>query len=232
MRLAIMQPYLFPYIGYFQLISAVDVFVIFDDVNFINRGWINRNYILCGGESKLLTMELERSSQNKLINQINVGNRNDKLLKTINHNYSKAPFYPQVFPIISNILTNKEKNLATFLNLQLDAICTYLDLYPKWLISSNLNKDNSLRGQDKILAICNQLEATHYINLYGGRHLYNTELFAAAGTELLFIRSKQVTYPQSRNPFVPNLSIIDVMMFNSPGTIRHSLLKSYELVAC
>lgn len=228
MKLAIMQPYLFPYLGYFQLIHAVDAFVVYDDVNYINRGWINRNNILAGDKVQLFTMELERASQNKLINEIGVGGQNEKLLRSIRLSYSKAPYFRQVFPMIEDILNQKEKNLARFLDYQLRKICTYFGLGPMWSISSNLKKDTSLRGQDKILAICEELGATHYINLPGGKDLYDRQSFDARGIELSFIQSWPTTYSQFGKEFVSHLSIIDVMMFNSPDSIRCNLLNKFD----
>lgn len=230
MKLAIMQPYLFPYLGYFQLIRAVDAFVVYDDVNFINRGWINRNNILAQGKAQLFTMELEEASQNKLINEIGVAGRNDKLLKSIRQSYSKAPYFQQVFPMIEDILNQQEKNLARFLDYQLRKVCTYLGLSPQWHISSDLKKDTSLRAQDKILSICEELGATHYINVPGGKDLYDRQSFEARGMELSFIQQVSATYTQFGNEFVPHLSIIDVLMFNSPDAIQSKLLNNFQLV--
>ena len=109
MNLAVMQPYLFPYIGYWQLIDAVDIFIIYDDVNFIKRGYINRNNILENKTSQLITLELIGASQNKRINEISIGNNVNKLLKTLKQNYLKAPFYKDVFPVLEEILNNEEK---------------------------------------------------------------------------------------------------------------------------
>ena len=230
MKLAIMQPYLFPYLGYFQLIHAVDVFVVFDDVNYINRGWINRNNILAKGEAQLFTMELKQASQNKLINEIGVGGGNEKLIRTIQLSYSKAPYFQQAFSIIEDILNQKEMNLAQFLDYQLRAICAYFGLSPLWKTSSQLRKDKDLREQEKILAICEELEAKHYINLPGGKDLYDQKTFEARGIELSFIQSKPITYLQFNSEFIPQLSIIDVMMFNSPDAIKDKILNSYEIV--
>lgn len=214
MKVAIMQPYLFPYLGYFQLISAVDTFVVYDDVNFIKGGWINRNYILSNGDRQLISLPLQGASPNKLINQIESGGRH-KILESLRHNYSKAPQFDCVYPMLEDVLTQTEKNLARFLDYQLHSICDYLDLHTKWRISSMLNKDNSLRGQDKVLSICEELGATYYINLPGGKALYDQESFAARGMELSFIQPETVAYRQFGSEFLPNLSIIDVMMFNS-----------------
>lgn len=229
MKLAVMQPYLFPYLGYFQLIQAVDAFVVYDDVNFINRGWINRNNILVQGSGQLLTMELAGASQNKMINEIEVSGRNDKLLKSIRFNYSKAPYLSQVFPIIDDIFNQRERNLARFLDYQLRQICNYLDLHPAWHISSEIKKDKELRGQIKILDICDKLGAKNYINLPGGKDLYDRKLFDSKGISLTFIRPRFEAYLQFSGDFVPHLSIIDVMMFNSPQVIRENMLNSYDL---
>lgn len=229
MKLAIMQPYLFPYLGYFQLIREVDVFVIYDDVNYINRGWINRNNILSQGKAQLITMELEGASQNKLINEISVTGRNKKLLKSILQSYRKAPYFPEVFPLIESILNNTEKNLARLLDFQLRQICAHLGLSPEWHISSKIKKDSELRGQEKIFAICRELDATHYINAPGGRELYNQESFNKRGLQLSFIQPRAVSYRQFGEEFIPHLSIIDVMMFNGREQCA-KLLEEYELV--
>lgn len=228
MKLAIMQPYLFPYLGYFQLIRAVDEFVVYDDVNFINRGWINRNYILANGNALLITLPLQGASQNKLINQVEVGGPH-KILQSLRHCYGKAPHFDSVYPVLKDILTQTEKNLARFLDYQLRRICDHLGLRPQWHISSTLAKDNGLRGQDKVLAICEELGATHYINVPGGKVLYDQPSFAARGLQLSFIQPRAASYRQFGKGFVPNLSIIDVMMFNDREQCAR-LLEEYDLV--
>jgi hypothetical protein len=228
MKLAIMQPYLFPYLGYFQLIRAVDAFVVYDDVNYIKGGWINRNLILAQGSKQLITLPLQGASPNQLINQVAVGGRPEKLLETIRHCYAKAPQFSTVFPLVEKILLQEEKNLARFLDQSLRLVCEHLGLHPRWHVSSVLNKDNELRGQDKVLVICKELGATHYINVPGGKALYDQETFASRGVRLSFIQPKAVSYRQFANEFVPNLSIIDVMMFNDQEHCR-KLLEEYEL---
>lgn len=229
MKLAIMQPYLFPYLGYFQLIRSVDAFVVYDDVNYIKGGWINRNYILSQGNKLLVTLPLQGASPNKLINQVAVGGRREKLLETIRHCYSKAPYFSAVFPLVEEIIMQQEKNLARFLDYGLRRICEYLGLHPQWHLSSTLNKDNELRGQGKVLAICEELGATHYINVPGGKELYNREDFVRRGLQLSFIQPRPVEYRQFGNAFVPNLSIIDVMMFNDQEQCR-KLFEECDLV--
>jgi hypothetical protein len=230
MKLAIMQPYLFPYLGYFQLIAAADQFVVYDDVNYINRGWINRNNILVQGNGHLITLNIVGASQNKLINEISVGSNQQKLLKTISQAYSKAPQFETVFPLLEEILLQKEENLAKFLLYSLTRICDYLGLTPKWHISSELAKDNALKGAEKIIAICEMLHAQEYINPMGGKALYDEPDFAAKGMLLAFLQPKPITYRQFGSVFVPHLSIIDVMMFNSKDEIRKNLMGQFDLV--
>ncbi|CRI59809.1 WbqC family protein [Pseudomonas sp. CCOS 191] len=227
MKLAVMQPYLFPYLGYFQLIQAVDEFVIYDDVNFIKGGWINRNRILSGQGAQLLTLPLQRASPNLLINQIRVDRRH-KILQTIRQCYSKAPCYKTVYPLLEEIITRDSDDLVSLLDHQLRSLCEYLGLSPRWRRSSMIDKDNELRGQDKVLALCQALKATHYINLPGGKGLYAPEDFSRHGLKLSFIQPRAVSYGQFGNPFQPNLSIIDVMMFNNREQCAH-LLQEYDL---
>jgi hypothetical protein len=228
MKLGIMQPYFFPYIGYFQLISAVDAFVLYDDVSYIKQGWINRNNILSNSESHLITLPLQDASSNKLINQIEIRGRH-KILQNLRHSYVKAPYFDVIYPVIEDILLQTEKNLASFLGYQLCQVCAYLGLNPHWHISSELSKDNELRGQDKILAICEELGATHYINMPGGKSLYDQRSFTSRGLELSFIEPRPMSYRQFGNEFVPNLSIIDVLMFNDREKSM-KLLKEFDLV--
>jgi len=229
MRLAIMQPYFFPYIGYFQLIHAVDAFVVYDDVNFIKGGWINRNFILSNGEKSRITLQLQGASPNVLINRVMVGNNKIKLLKSIQQSYAKAPQFAQVFPIVEAILSNDEVNLAKFLDFGLRKICAYLSLKPTWYLSSELKKDVSLKGPEKVLAICEELNAKHYINVPGGKSLYDRQSFEKLGLKLSFIEPKTIEYKQFGKEFVPNLSIIDVMMFNDKEQCSQ-LIQEYSLV--
>ncbi|MDB4682075.1 WbqC family protein [Synechococcus sp. AH-551-A10] len=207
-----MQPYFFPYQGYFKLINSVDLFVIYDDVNYINRGWINRNYIILNGKKKLITMPLVASSQNKLINDINVDKRNHKLIETIRHAYSKSVQFKDVYPIIAGAIDNQETNLGYYLTHQLKDICKHINIKTKFIMSSEINKDNKARGIDKIIAICKKLGANTYINLPGGRDLYDFSVFSDNKIELKFSTHEPKKYHQLSDEWVPNLSIIDLMM--------------------
>ncbi len=224
-----MQPYFFPYIGYWQLLYAADTFVIYDDVNFIKQGYINRNSILAGVTSQKVTLEVIGASSNKLINEIYVGNNTKKLLKSIAQAYRKAPEYENIFPLLQSILENPEKNLAKFLKNSIQKISTYLDIDTKIIYSSDIKKDNSLKAQNKVLDICKQLNTSHYINAIGGQDLYSKEAFKSNNIELNFIQTDLIEYEQFKNKFVPYLSIIDILMFNSKQEIQY-MLTCYKLI--
>lgn len=228
MKLAIMQPYLFPYLGYFQLIKAVDMFVIYDDVQYIKGGWINRNHIVSQNGKQRITLQVLGGSSNSLINQVKMGSNGKKILKTLQQNYSKAPYFKDIFPLLERIFLQQEKNLVHFLDYALKQTCEYLNVHPKWYLSSALTKDNTLQGQDKILSICKTLGVKEYINLPGGRALYNHEKFRQKDLRLSFIQPRTVEYQQFNTPFIPNLSIIDVMMFNSQKQCGR-FLKEYDV---
>lgn len=229
MTLAIMQPYFFPYIGYWQLINAVDTFVIYDDVNFIKQGYINRNSILSNGKSQQFTLELIGASSNKLIKEIEIGNNANKILKTIKQSYIKAPLFENVIILLEEILTNKEKNLAKYIGYSLEKISQYLEINTNFVYSNNIKKDINLKAQDKIIDICKNLNARKYINTIGGQELYNKEIFKENGIELNFLKIELVEYKQFKNDFIPYLSIIDILMFNNKDEIKY-MLSRYELL--
>jgi len=229
MKLAIMQPYFLPYIGYFQLIKAVDTFIIYDDVQFIKGGLINRNYLLLNDEKFMFNLILKGASANKLINEISVQSNQNKLLKTIYYSYNKAPYFESVFPIIKNILNYEDKNLSKFIGNSIIKICNYLKIDTEIHYSSALEKDNELKAQDKIIHICKLLNADTYINAIGGQKLYDKKVFNDSHIDLKFIKSNLTPYTQFKNEFIPCLSILDVMMFNSVDEIN-IILKNHELI--
>ncbi len=231
MKIGIMQPYLFPYIGYFQLIYAVDKFIVLDDVNFINRGWINRNRILVNGKEHLFSIPIKKSSQNKLILECELSDElwQKKFLKTIEMCYKKAPFFNEVFPLIANIINNEEENLSRFILHHFHRIFDFLDLEITIVPSSSVYDTKGAKAQEKIIEICKIERATHYINPIGGTDLYDKNRFKQEKIQLNFIKTNNILYSQNSVNFVPWLSIIDILMFNSKKVISE-MLDNYELV--
>jgi hypothetical protein len=233
MKLAIMQPYIFPYIGYYQLVGAVDKFIFYDDVNFIKRGWINRTNILSKEGKQMLSISLIKSSQNKLINEIELAGDHHKLLKTIQHTYSKAPFFKDAFPIVESCLNGSYKYISELAAESIRVVNDYLELKTEFELSSDFHR--STAGYEKarrLIDICRKENADDYINSIGGQAIYTKEEFANQGINLYFLKSTVDEYDQSpirKETFEPNLSIIDVMMFNEKNKIKEMIL-NYELI--
>jgi len=231
-KIAVMQPYLFPYIGYYQLIKAVDIFVVYDDVNYINKGWINRNRILLNGKERLFALPLEKASQNKLINKIDIfepAASKNVLWGLISQAYKNMPGYNNLHSTLEEIILFWEKNLSEYLIYSLKKLSEYLGMKTRFILSSEIEKDNKMKGSGKILEICKKMGANTYINPIGGTELYNKDEFEAAGIKLWFIKTLDIKYSQLKDPFVPNLSIIDVLMFNPRDQVSR-YLDAYELV--
>ncbi|MDR1134942.1 MAG: WbqC family protein [Clostridiales Family XIII bacterium] len=229
MKLAIMQPYFLPYIGYWQLIYAVDKFVIYDDVNYIKGGWINRNNILAGSKKQLFTIKLKGASSFKLINQTDILDDFIKFRKTIQTNYAKAPYFSRVMKLVTEILDFDGENLAAFLRNSIELVAEYVGINTELLISSDIKKDPTLKAQDRVIDICTGLGAAEYYNAIGGTGLYSPEDFRAKGIDLKFMKTSFTPYKQFKNEFVPGLSIIDIMMFNDVEAIQ-KMLGEYTLV--
>lgn len=226
MKLAVMQPYFLPYLGYFQLIDQVDKFVILDDVQFIKSGWINRNYILHGDKPLLFTIPVHKLSSKSLIRDVKViydSGRIIKFLKTIKLNYSKSPFFKNIIPLIELTLENVNTNISDFSLTGIKAVNEYLGIKTEIIESSSIYRNINLNGEERILDICRQEGADEYFNLSGGIDLYSKELFNSKGIKLNFIRSKKIEYKQFKSEFTGPLSIIDNLMFNSPDEVKKSL---------
>lgn len=226
-----MQPYLFPYLGYFQLINAVDKYVVYDDVNYIKGGWVNRNNILLNGQKHLFSITLDKASVNKCFNEILIKDDFKKFKEKLRHAYSKAPYYNSVINLIEQIINYDDYILSNFVHNMINVICNYLDIETTTILSSSIEKNNQLKGEDKVIEICKQLGASKYYNAIGGIELYNKDTFKVNGIDLFFINTLPYKYNQNlkNDSFVSNLSIIDVLMFNNKEEI-HSLLNRYELV--
>ena len=230
-KVGIMQPYFFPYLGYWQLINAVDKYVVYDDVAYIKGGWINRNYILINGNANLITLPLDKSSSYKNINEIKIIDNDkikNKLLKSINLSYAKAKYFNIIMPIIENLILNNY-NIAELNYNSIIKINDYLNINTEILLSSNIEKTEGLHAQDRVIDICKRLKANQYINAIGGQSLYSKEAFAQNNIKLNFIKMNTIQYKQFSNDFVPNLSMIDILMFNSPAEIKE-MLNDYTLL--
>ncbi len=232
-KVAIMQPYFMPYIGYLQMVKAVDKFVFYDDVNYIKGGWINRNRILINGTPSYINIPQLKASSNKLINEIELNYKSKSftnIFKTLDAAYRKAPYYNEVLEMLDSIL-KKKYNKNAEINIEgVKKVAKYLGLTTKFYTSSvNFSESIEIERTERIKYICKELNAKHYINAIGGQELYDKDDFKKSGIELSFIKSHPITYKQFDNEFVPWLSIIDVMMFNSVEEIG-VMLEQYELV--
>ena len=233
MKLAIMQPYFFPYIGYFQLINAVDEFVIYDNIEFSKKGWINRNRILVNGKNSYITLPLTKDSdyldvRDRYLAEIWSFEKN-KTLNRIIESYRKSPNFDFVYPIIENCIMFEEYNLFKFVLNSLNLIKEYLEIRTSFLIASTIPIDHELKAEKKVIDICKARKANMYLNPIGGIHLYRKDNFKDEGIDLHFLKTNDIRYKQFNNDFVPFLSIIDAMMFNSKEKIQ-KMLNNYELI--
>lgn len=232
MRLAIMQPYFFPYIGYFQLIAAVDLFIVYDNIKYTKKGWISRNRMLQNGKDVMFSLSLKNDSDYLDVceRELSADFNRDKLLNQLNGAYRRAPYFAQTFPLVENIVRYEDMNLFRFLHHSIVKTCEHLGIATEIRISSDIAIDHELKNQDKVLALCEAVSASTYVNAIGGMELYSKEVFQEKGIDLRFIHSLPFEYPQFGDAFVPWLSIIDVMMFNPLDTIRTCISTNYKLI--
>ena len=223
------QPYFIPYIAYWQLIKACDVFLIADNYAFIKAGWIQRNRILCHGKPLYYRIEISKKSDSRLINQTEIAEIDvEKKLKTLFFCYHSAPYFEQGFALMKKIFAFKDRNVNSFLVNSIKIICEYLGIKTKIMFSSELEGNNLYKREYRIYDACKRLGGTTFINAIGGKKLYSKEDFAARGIDLKFIHSRAREYKQFDNEFVPGLSILDVIMFNSVQEISE-MLDEYTL---
>lgn len=233
MRIAIMQPYFLPYIGYFQLINAVDLFVVYDNIEFSKKGWINRNRILVNGKDEFITLPLKKDSDYLHINQRYLAatfeQDKQKILRKIKECYRKAPFFQETFDLIEEIVGFNSANLFEFIFNSIKLICNHLNITTEFVLSSKIDINHDLKSDHKILAICNFFNANFYVNSIGGVELYSRDFFLTANIDLKFLRSLDFKYDQLTTDFFPNLSVLDTLMFVEKLTVK-SLLKNYTLL--
>ncbi len=229
-----MQPYLFPYIGYFQLMNAVDEFIVYDNIQFTKKGWINRNRILVNGTDSYITLPLKKDSDYLDVKDRYLSddwkNESKKMLNRITECYRKAPYFESVFPLIEKSLLFDDNQLFNFIFNSLNLTKDFLDIKTSFVISSTIPINHQYKSTEKVIALCKNQNATTYINPIGGVELYNKEEFKKEGLELKFIKANEIIYPQFENDFIPYLSIIDVMMFLSKENIKKLINTEFDLI--
>ena len=232
MRLGMMQPYFYPYLGYWQLMNCVDEYIIYDDVNYIKNGWINRNRIKVNGAPAYFGISVRKASQNRKINEHVISmSDSDKecLLLKVKMTYGKAPYFKEVYELFKDTVYCEKTNLAEYLMYSNLKIAEFIGISTKIYSATELELDHTNRAQERIIDICRLRGASEYINAIGGKELYDKQFFSEAGIKLNFLRmDTDIVYPQGKGQFIPSLSILDVLMFNSKEETR-ALLKRYSI---
>ncbi len=247
MKLAIMQPYFLPYIGAFQLINAVDKYLVYGQVNYRKDGWFHRNRLYLKNRGPVyFYLSMVNASIHKTFNQIFVDETDKwriKILKFFEHNYRNTPFFDDAHLLLHDIIHCQHEVLTDFNFHSLKIICNYLGIESKLMIdplleqevesvlenSSFLSKEGLDRKSMRVVTICKLMNSERYINPIGGTTLYDKTVFASHGIELSFLQTDKVTYSQSSKEFIPNLSILDVISnCGEDGTKK--LLSEYSLV--
>ncbi|SJK83786.1 WbqC family protein [Halomonas elongata] len=218
-KLAVMQPYLFPYVGYFQLMYASDKFVIYDDVNYIKQGYINRNTVLSQGQPQRFTVPVPGASSNKKIKDLYYSSDVKKTLSLLEQSYSKSPYFNEIYPIVHEVLVSPNRSIASLCEKSYQLIFEYLGLELQTYKSSDLDYERLGGRVERLVSLCKCLESEVYINSPGGRQLYAKGEFLEKNIELKFIKNNQAPYYQGQETFFPYMSIIDVMMWCSPEQV-------------
>ncbi|MGZ3861847.1 MAG: WbqC family protein [Bacteroidia bacterium] len=229
-----MQPYLFPYIGYFQLMNAVDKFVIYDNIQYTKKGWINRNRILMNGKDEYLSVPLKKDSdfldiRDRFLAE-NWPAERTKIVNRLANCYRKAPHFATAFPLIEKCLLHEDTNLFNYILHSLNVLAEAMEIKTELVVSSTINTDHNLRSEKRVIAICKALNSADYLNPIGGIELYKKEDFEKEGIKLNFIKTTNFEYPQFGAGFVPFLSIIDILMFNDKEKIKEYLNHNYTIL--
>ena len=222
-RVAAIQPYLFPYVGYFQLMAACDELLLLDDVQYVTRRWINRNRILVNGEPSWITLPVRHACRDLPINERRYAREPltaRRVLHQIEAAYRRAPHLASVLALVDDALTGTDDNVARINARALALVAGAVGIDTPVVLASDTRGNRGLRGEDAIIELCRRRGATAYLNPIGGSGLYDSSRFAAAGLSLEFLQFEAPAYPQFGAPFVPRLSIVDVMMFNALATVR------------
>ena len=231
MKLGIMQPYFMPYIGYFQLIASVDLFIVYDNIKYTKKGWINRNRMLLNGKDDVFSLPLKKGSDSLHIEKRELAAKFDrnKLLNQFKGTYNCAPHFKVVYPILESIIQYEDHNLFRYIHHSIVLLCEQLGIKTEIKLSSEIAIEHELKGQDKVLELCKAIGADTYINPIGGSELYSKSIFSFHGINLQFISALPFEYAQFGEVFVPWLSIVDVLMFNPLGLVRERIHSGFDL---
>ncbi len=232
MKLAIMQPYFMPYIGYFQLIGAVDVFIVYDNIKYTKKGWINRNRMLQNHADVMFSLPLKKASDSLHVRERELAAEfgRDVLLRQLSGAYRRAPQFEPTYALLEQIVRHEDDNLFRYIHNSIVCTCKHLSIQTKIIVSSDIDIDHDLKGQDKVIALCEAIGADGYVNSIGGMELYDRREFGMRGIDLKFIRPKPFEYTQYGSAFVSWLSIVDVLMFNSIDVVRSCVKNNYEMI--
>lgn len=232
MILGMMQPYFYPYLGYWQLMNMVDEYILYDDVNYIKGGWINRNRIKISGSDSTFGISVKKASQNRKINEHEIcmtSEDKEKLVNKVRCSYAKAPYFKEVLDLFEDTIYYENTNLAEYLAYSNRRIANYMGITTPILSATDLKLDHTNRAQQRIIDICKLRGATEYVNAIGGKELYTRQSFEDEGIKLHFLRmDSDIVYPQGKGDFIPSLSILDVLMFNSKEEVKE-LLNRYTI---
>ena len=232
MKITIMQPYFLPYLGYFQLINIADKFVVYDNVQYIKRGWINRNRYLLNNKDNYFIIPVKKFSHQQKIIEINISKNYDreKMLRKFYNAYNKAPYFEETYKLLTEIIKFPSQNLSEYTFFSISTICKYLNIKTKILISSKINYNHKLKSENKVIDICNSLNGTIYINPEGGKKIYKKENFKKFKLNLKFLYTEDFKYKQfDEKTFIPKLSIVDILMFNSKKKVKEIIDNNFVL---
>jgi hypothetical protein len=213
--------------------NAVDEFIVYDNIEYTKKGWINRNRILVDGKDSYITLPLKKDSD-----YLDVRDRylaeswllaKHKMLNRITASYKRSPQFNWVFPLIEGCVLFEENNLFAFILHSLRQVKEYLTISTPLLISSSLSVDHELKADQRVMGICRARKADTYLNPIGGVNLYSKDHFKEQGIDLHFLKTNDFTYKQFDGTFIPFLSILDVMMFNSKDKIVEYLNTFYSI---
>ena len=232
MKIGIMQPYFLPYLGYWQIMNMVDKYIVYDNIQYTKKGWFNRNRFLQNGHDELFSINLEKASDFLDVRERNISpvfNR-VKLLEQFKNSYRKAPYFKENFPLIEHIVMYPEKNLFKYLFNSIQTVHDAFDMKSELIISSDVDIDHSKKAAEKVKALVLAVGGNEYINPIGGVDLYSYIDFKKSGIDLKFHKISDIKYKQFDNEFIPCLSIVDVLMFNSIQKTKE-MLNAYTLTA-